>query len=42
MSREDNIVEALLDKFLRAKDAPRMLSSAFLDRIIIVGEDQTC
>ena len=40
MSSADSIVEALLDKCLWTKRAPRMVEIAFLDKIIIVGECQ--
>lgn len=35
------MVEALLDRLLRAKDAPRTLEKAFLDKIIVVCDDKT-
>jgi hypothetical protein len=38
MSRADNIVEARLDRFLRAEDAARIPKNAFLDRSIVAAK----
>jgi hypothetical protein len=40
MSSADSIVEALLDKCLRAKRAQRMVKIEFLDKVSIVDECQ--
>ena len=38
MSRADNIVEARLDRFLRAEDTARIPKNAFLDRSIVAAK----
>jgi hypothetical protein len=42
MLREDNIVEALLDRYRRVMSAPRMLAIEVLDSITIVDKWRTC
>lgn len=42
MLREDNIVEALLDRYRRVLSAPRMLVIEVLDSIIVVDKWGTC